>query len=252
MLLVTEKILKWILIVSSLVLMGSYFYKDNLPEPEHYDLSNLKAPLQTTTIRPPFITQVNEQTYRIVPKYDYELYGVIVSYHDADEITDIYRHELWKDYINLRDLCVIWGENVSSGVYKKMDFKNTTWTCWASWPDRETGRQFGMHKLSNNHLLSDSELVNKALLSAEPGDHIRLVGVLADYENSASGFFRKTSTSRNDTGNGACETVYVDEFSVIKKANTSIRTVYDVAWWLLVISLPSFILVFMFTPVRVR
>lgn len=47
MLLVTEKIFKWVLILSSLMLMRSYFYKETLPEPGHYDLSNLKPPLQT-------------------------------------------------------------------------------------------------------------------------------------------------------------------------------------------------------------
>ena len=38
-------------------------------------------------------------------------------------------------------------------------------------------------------------------------------GWLAGYSND-DGFRRGTSTTRDDTGNGACETIYVDEFQI--------------------------------------
>jgi hypothetical protein len=49
-------------------------------------------------------------------------------------------------------------------------------------------------------------------MASEPGDHIRLKGVLAKYANKDSGFNRGTSITREDTGNGACETIYLNEF----------------------------------------
>ena len=42
-------------------------------------------------------------------------------------------------------------------------------------------------------------------------------GMLANYENQANNFERGTSITRTDTGNGACETVYVTDFSIVKK-----------------------------------
>ena len=49
------------------------------------------------------------------------------------------------------------------------------------------------------------------------GDQIHLEGYLASYSN-ASGFHRGTSTTRKDTGNGACETVYVTAFDTADPA----------------------------------
>jgi hypothetical protein len=80
---------------------------------------------------------------------------MVVSYHDADSFLDIWHHKRWLDFLNERDLCVIWGRNVESGVYKAMKFSNDSWTCWASWPDSATGQKFQMNAFSNNHILVD-------------------------------------------------------------------------------------------------
>ncbi len=80
---------------------------------------------------PPFWIETAGQRYRGKPLFDYSLEGVIVSYHEADGFTDIWHHEKWLDFLNIRDLCVIWGDNVSSGVYRNMTFDNDSWTCWA-------------------------------------------------------------------------------------------------------------------------
>lgn len=247
---VFECLFKWLFLVSVLTMGMTYFYKDRLPEPSYYDPDPLEAPKQTPTSELAFATQVNEQEYTIDPKFSYELDGVVVSYHDADDFGDIWHHKRWKDFINLRDLCVIWGANVASGVYKNMTFHNDSWTCWASWPDAEVGALFKMNALSNNHLLTDNDAIKNALMAAEPGDHIRLKGVLAAYSNKANGFQRGTSIIREDTGNGACETIYLVEFKIIKKANRKSRRLYDLSKWLTVIAGIGFLVMFAITPVR--
>jgi len=245
-----ESCFKWLFLLSALTMATSYFYKDKFPGPEYYDVEQLNNPRQLPTDDPAFTTQVNEQEYTITPRFNYELDGVVVSYHNADAFGDIWHHKRWKDFINLRDLCVIWGGNVATGVYQNMKFSNDSWTCWAYWPDQETGSQFKMNALSNNHLLTDDDAVKSALMSAEPGDHIRLKGVLAEYANKASGFQRGTSTIREDTGNGACETIYVDGFKIINKANRKSRRLFALAKWL--ISAIGFSVMFVIAPVKNR
>ena len=159
-------------------------------------------------------------------------------------------HGHWQDFLNVRDLCVVWGDNVASGVYRDMEFHNDTWTCWASWPDRATGQRFHIDQLSNNHLLADIPAVNQALLDAEPGDHVRIRGLLANYRNLGNGFRRGTSTTREDSGNGACETIYVRDFQVVNKANTGWRRVYGFSQWLAGLSLVGFLVLLPVTPVR--
>jgi hypothetical protein len=243
-----ENFFKWMTLCCLLITLVSYFYKDRLPSPVFYDSFYLQEPEQTPTTAATFATEQNQQQYIIEPLFDYELNGVVVSYHNADAIGDIWHHDKWKDYINLRDLCVIWGSNVDNGVYLDMSFSNDSWTCWAYWPDRDTGKRFNKAALSNNHLLVDNPVVKDALMAAEPGDQIRLKGMLASYRNPANHFYRGTSTVRTDTGNGACETIYVNEFEIIKKANARSRALYDFAKWITLLGFTIFCILFAVAP----
>ena len=224
--------------------------KDRLPEPEFYDQSSLGEPRQQPTRKQPFVTQVQDQEYRVEPMFEYALDGVVVSYNDADGFTDITHHRKWQDFLNVRDLCVIWGDNVARGVYRQMEFHNDSWTCWAYWPDSQTRSRFSMQQLSNNHLLVDDAQVQRRLMSARPGDQVRFEGLLASYANPANGFRRGTSTVRTDTGNGACETVYLQDFRIVKQANQGLRSLYQVSKWLASLSLMGFLVMFAVAPVR--
>ncbi len=243
------RLLQFIFLLSIAVSGWSYMQKDRLPRSNFYDISLLTDPLQTTTRTAPFVVRSNDIDYTIKPLYDYELNGVVVSYHNSDNWTDIYHHDSWQDYINVKDLCVIWGQNVTTEVYQKMDFRNSTWTCWASWPNSETGRKFKMQQLSNNHILAEDPQVLQAIMEAEPGDQIFLQGMLASYSHS-NNFSRGSSTIRTDTGNGACETIFVEDFEILKKSNAGWRTVYTLAKNISILSLLGLVIMFFVSPVR--
>lgn len=247
-----EKLFKWTFLISLAVTLVAWLFKDSLPAPDFYANSELAEPLQTPVQQEPFSTTVNGQTYIITPRFDYQLQGVIVSQHDADSFLDITHFKEWQDYLNLRDLCVIWGDNLRSGVYQDLRFWNDSWTCWVQWNDRATGARFKKDQLSNNHLLTDRPEIQAALMAAEPGDHIRLRGMLVEYANPGNGFQRGTSTTRRDTGNGACETIYVTDFAIVEKANSGIRKIYELAFWLMLVALVGFIIFFFVAPAGKR
>lgn len=247
---VLEKLFKRIFLLSALVMVATFFHKDKMPMPDFYDLNSLNEPSQNQTDHQPFETVVNEQSYTIDPKFDYELYGVVVSYNNAGSFGDIWHHKRWKDFLNLRDLCVIWGKNVATGIYNSMEFRNDSWTCSASWFDNETGSIFSMTELSNNHILTDNDSIKSSLMEAEVGDHIRFRGYLASYSNKVNGFNRGTSITRSDTGNGACETIFLDDFEIIKKANSGTRKIYSLAKWLTITAFIGFIITLTVAPVR--
>ena len=250
MLHILQSVTQWIAILSLAVLLYALMGKDKLPDPNGFDLERLSDPKQEKITRKPFEVEAGGEHYTITPRYAYRLEGVIVSYHNADAFSDIWHHDKWKDFINVRDLCVIWGNNIESGVYQQMSFENDSWTCWAYWPDAETGSRFVPQQLSNNHILTDDMELKQQLMSAEPGDHIRLQGLLARYENPSNGFIRDTSTTRTDSGNGACETIYLEQFEIVQKANKRIRSLYQLAKWMLIISVTLFAILFFITPVR--
>ena len=111
-----EKLFRWMLVSSLLVLAITAVYRDRLPPPSWYHLGALGDPAQRPTRKGPFTLQVNDQQYRIQPQFTYELQGVVVSYHDADAFGDIWHRRRWRDFLNIRELCVVWGGNVASGV----------------------------------------------------------------------------------------------------------------------------------------
>jgi len=232
-----QRLLQSVFLLSLVLTVSSCWQKDQLPAADFYDQTLLTDPLQTKTSMEPFQTEANGIVYQIDPVFDYQLQGMVVSFHDSDTWWDIYHHKDWKDFINIKDLCVIWGGNVSSEVYREMEFKNTTWTCWAYWPNREVARRFSMQQLSNNHLLANDPDVLEAIMSAEPGDQIAFDGVLAGYSHSNGKFKRGTSTNRTDTGNGACETIFVRDFQILKKANQGWRLTHSLSKTVLILSL---------------
>ena len=252
MLILLQKTFKALFALGLLAAAVLYFVKDALPPASFYDLDSLDDPLQRPTRQTGFTTSANGESYLINPRFDYSLDGIVVSYHDADDFSDIWHHGDWKDFINLRDLCVVWGKNVDSGVYLEMEFHNDSWTCWYSWPNREVGERFQKSQLSNNHLLIDDDALKARLMQAEPGDQIRLTGMLAEYSNPANGFFRSTSTTRMDTGNGACETIYVTGFEIVRKANPKLRLYYSIAKWTAILSLAGIAVLFVVAPYRGR
>jgi len=235
---------KRVAIISLLVMIATYFTKDTLPAPEYYANTLIKEPIQNKSSKKPFNIEANQEHYLITPEYEYSLEGVVVSTHNADAFLDMAHHEEWRDFINIRDLCIIWGNNVKSGVYKDMQFENGNWTCWYSWPNANVRQRFKNNQLSNNHLLTGEESVKRAIMEAKPGDHIHIEGMLVNYANSANGFKRGTSISRTDTGQGACETIYVEKFDIIKKANTLKRGIFNTAKFLFILSIIALLFLF--------
>ncbi len=245
-----NRLLQVALLLSLALAILSYWNKDRLPPPDFYDQALLTEPVQTKTEMKSFRTEANGIVYTIDPLFDYVLNGVVVSYHDSDAFIDIYHHKDWKDFLNIRDLCVIWGGNLASGVYREVEFRNATWTCWVSWSDPGVQGRFTMQQLSNNHLLANDPLVNEAIMEAEPGDQIAFSGILAGYSHSNGRFQRGSSTTRGDTGNGACETVFLRDFHIVRKANRGWRRAYSLSRAVAVLSLLGIVVLLFVAPVR--
>lgn len=220
------------------LLIASLWQRHDLPEPGRL-LENLRQePEQIQVREPPRTTTVNGVTYTIQPLFSYELHGLVVSRHDSDSFID-YIHREWNDHINVVDLCVIWGNNATSGAYRGQSFSSGQFVCYWQAPTQEAFAAFDPTAISNNHLLTDDPVIAKKLRSVRVGDQIRFRGFLAEYSHHHDGrpFHRGTSTVRTDTGNGACETIYVKDFEIIRRGGGPWRSMIWVAWALIGIGL---------------
>jgi hypothetical protein len=236
-----RQIARILLPVAAAAFAVSFFTQNRLPGPGAILEPLRQEPVQTADGLPePFEATRKNVTYTVTPLAAYELWGLVVSYHHSASFIDI-SHKQWNDFLNTKDVCVIWGKNVETGVYKRMTFRNRDFTCYFRYPDRETGELFAERCLSNNHLLPGDPLVADTVLRARKGDQIHLKGWLVSYGVKGTPYARRSSLSRTDRGNGACEVVYVDEFEILKPANPAWRAVSKLSLLLGVFSLAAII-----------
>ena len=209
-----------IIIASFLLLVVSFWNRNELPR----DIAILPAlsdePRQAATRMSAFDAVFNDVTYRVEPEYEYELHGMIVSFRHHDGKSRM--HLQANDHLNMLDVCVVWGSNAANPLIHQLEFWNGIFTCMVSTRDQEAWNSFDMFQLSNNHLISDDPFIRDQVKKISIGDQIRFRGYLASYSNDQGGK-RGTSTTRLDTGDGACETVYVEQFEILQPARSGWR-----------------------------
>ena len=160
--------------------------------------------------------------YELTPLYDYGISGLIVGKMDY-RIFSISR----TDSVFPMDLALVWGDNVKNRVYRDRRVKFTEDGRWVrvSWYGDVN---FNFSALSNNHLLINDRAPERKLKVLTLGDQVRITGQLVNVRGYPSGragepglepFTWTTSVTRDDSGSGACEVVYVENIKVLKKAN---------------------------------
>lgn len=132
-------------------------------------------------------------------------------------------HKLTEDTLNVADLCVVWGDTARSPLLSQIRFWNGIFTCNFSTRDQAAWSAFNQTEVSNNHLIANDPGIRKTVDRVRIGDQIRVRGTLAAYI-SPNGSKRGTSTTRTDTGDGACETIYVDDFEILVRGRSGWRT----------------------------
>ena len=214
------KVNNLVIAISFVVLMVSFWNRNDLPGNVEYVAGIAQEPSQLGTGKRPFEAVFKEVTYRVEPEYAYDITGMIVSYRHHDNNSRM--HALANDHLNMLDVCVIWGDNLANERLHKIDFWNGIFTCNVKTRDQQAWDAFNMDQLSNNHLISDDDFVRRQVRKIRIGDQIRVRGYLASY-SSGGGYKRGTSTTRTDTGDGACETIYVEDFEIVKPARSTWR-----------------------------
>jgi hypothetical protein len=182
-----------------------------LPETSRIDRTLTEGePLQEPSDRPAFTARIEGYTYTLVPRATYAISGLVVSQHRGDARFNL-DHKT--DPGNIRDVCVV--------------------TCSFSWSGDLTPA-FKPETASNNHLLPADPSIAEQIGAIRVGDQIRMTGLLVDYTVTQGGreiFTRRTSLTRGDTGNGACEILYVTGLSVVARGNHLPADAGRYAWY---------------------
>jgi hypothetical protein len=112
------------------------------------------------------------------------------------------------------DLALGWGVMSDQAMLDRIDISqsnrwyHTRYEFPAPLPDQQI-----IANSSNMHMIPARKSIERRLKNLRPGNIVELEGYLVDVDH-ASGWHWRTSMSRTDTGNGACEIVYVESLTV--------------------------------------
>jgi hypothetical protein len=226
---------KWVFLASAALAILSFWNRNDVPRGVAFRPELATAPHQTPTEKSPFTVDFAGVRYGVEPQFEYDLYGLVVSYrqHDGESLM----HRRANDHLNVADLCVVWSNTAFSPTLHEISFWNGIFTCNFETRNAEAWANFDTREVSNNHLISADDAVRDRVATVEVGDQVHIRGWLASYGSGASK--RGTSTTRDDTGNGACETIYVDRFEVVARTRSGWRTTLYVALGMLVLCIAA-------------
>lgn len=213
--------LKYIFLVSFALYVFAVFKVSELPHSAEIKSQLDTDPFQRMlSVKDPYTLEYRGSNYLIEPVADYDISGMIVSHNDIKAFDDIYHTS---DSVDIRDLCLAWGENIERDNHLSFNFKNEPWSCHITQKSSDSPGEFRMENLSNNHLLVSSAKLREQIYELHPGDQIRLTGQLINYGHPGEEPFRRTSLVRTDDGNGACEVLFVDNLQVLGR--------WKPEWW---------------------
>jgi len=146
------------------------------------------------------------EDYRLTPRARFELRARVLSRED-------YRWDAGADLAPV-DLALGWGAMSDQAVLDRIEVSQgarwyrTRYDYPAPMADRDIIRQSG-----NMHMVPANAAVRARLKEIRRGDLVWLRGYLVDADHD-SGFRWRTSLSREDTGDGACELFYIERITI--------------------------------------
>ena len=66
------------------------------------------------------------------------------------------------------------------------------------------------------HIIPATDYVQSVIDDIRQGDVVELSGHLVNVESDTDNWYWRSSQTRNDTGNGACELFWVDDVHILK------------------------------------
>lgn len=233
------KIRHRLLLVFLVLLAISYFTKDRYSSVDYIFPTMIPAPIQTSLEnkdKSPFTFIKNNYKYTITPLYDYTLNGLVLHTQEYDKWYSLTKI----DKTFTKDICIIWGDTLDKKSYKDKTLSVGQDYRFCFYNYKTNGLVFNANEFSNNHLIASNKEIENKILSIEGGDQVRITGKLVNVhavmlDTKKSGQYESpqiewnSSTTRDDTGGGACETIYVENVEIIKKGNVIFHALYSVS-----------------------
>lgn len=238
--------IKALIVISLCITSISFLWLERLPDSEDITPPLQADPTQTPAEHEPIILAEDGYVATLSVRHEYDVAGLVVEEYTADNWLDV-THK--NDPFNTRDFCLVWGENTKNNLYQTIGFSHGEFTCFAQFGNRDTYAAFQRHQFSNNHVIPANDAVAAIIDAMAIGDQIRLRGFLVDVNATIPDgrtWNRNTSVSRTDSGNGACELIYVTSAEIIASHNSGPRLAFKTSLAALLISAITYVWLFFY------
>ena len=117
--------------------------------------------------------------------------------------------------ISPTDLALGWGNMSDESVLENIKISQSArFYRWSVKAFPIPRREIETHS-ANMHLIPASDSVKRVIERVRKGDIIEISGRLVNVKSNSDDWSWKSSQTRNDTGNGACELIWVESASII-------------------------------------
>jgi hypothetical protein len=207
-----------------LMIIYAYFFQTPVYKKVNEIDSRVSSPPVQVEVsnREPITFIKDGYSYSLEPLYEYTLSGLVVSQLKYDRWFSLSR----TDKAFVKDLCVIWGDNLQTKSYQDRSFRVKQDFRFCMY--QHSGKlDFRGRELSNNHLIVSNPMIERVIKEIRTGDQIVIKGYLVNVDARALGKTERyeaknitwqTSVTREDSGAGACEVIYVTDARIIKRA----------------------------------
>jgi hypothetical protein len=111
------------------------------------------------------------------------------------------------------DLALGWGRMSDNDILGQLEFSQSNrFYYWSTAAFPIPRREIETHS-ANMHMIPATRTVEKQLKNVRQGNIVRFEGYLVEVHGE-NGWFWRSSLTRDDTGNGACELIWVEKLEV--------------------------------------
>lgn len=190
-----------LLLFIALIAYGAYQHYHQRPVVHGDGVVASQLPTQTNTSNSPFAFN----DYTITPLQSFNIEARVLS-------TEHYRFDRGADLAPV-DLALGWGRMSDEAILKDIEISQSgRFYFWRVKEFPIPRKEIQTHS-ANMHMVPANPHIEKILKAIKPGQVVHIQGDLIRAD-AADGWHWKSSLTRNDTGGGACELVYVKQVFV--------------------------------------
>lgn len=193
---------EWLLILLVLITFG-YFIHEKLEQKRIAGIGPVEEPpVQESTDA----SAIQKADYTIEPVARYTIRAKILS-------TERYRMGRMSD-LSPVDFALGWGHMSHNEVIEKLNVSQSDRWYHYRWIGNPPIDPADIVRLSaNTHLVPANDMIKSRLLKARSGEIVSLKGYLINIKNR-DGWTWRSSLSREDSGSGSCELMWVEEAAI--------------------------------------